>query len=107
MHQINFSGLSIHDTILQLLQIGELKEAERIKSDFKVPDKRFWWLRIITISEKYKWDDLEKFAKSKKSPIGYEPFVEVCLRQNNLHEARKYIIKCRDDRKAHWYLRAE
>uniref|UniRef100_A0A0K8U911 Vacuolar protein sorting-associated protein 16 homolog n=1 Tax=Bactrocera latifrons TaxID=174628 RepID=A0A0K8U911_BACLA len=107
VHQINFSGLSIHDTLLQLLQIGELKEAEKIKSDFKVPDKRFWWLRILTMSEKYKWDDLEKFAKSKKSPIGYEPFVEVCIMQNNLHEARKYIIKCRDDRKAHWYLRSE
>ncbi|CAD6994611.1 unnamed protein product [Ceratitis capitata] len=107
IHQITFNGLSIHDTIKQLLEIGELKEAEKIKSDFKVPDKRFWWLRIITMSEKYKWDDLEKFAKSKKSPIGYEPFVEVCLKQNNLHEARKYILKCRDDRKAHWYLRAE
>ncbi|XP_054746626.1 vacuolar protein sorting-associated protein 16 homolog isoform X2 [Anastrepha obliqua] len=107
VHQTTFNGLSIHDTLLLLLQIGELKEAEKIKSDFKVPDKRFWWLRIITMSEKYKWDDLEKFAKSKKSPIGYEPFVEVCLKQNNLLEARKYIMKCRDDRKAHWYLRAE
>ncbi|XP_067617235.1 vacuolar protein sorting-associated protein 16 homolog [Eurosta solidaginis] len=107
VHQITFNGLSIHNTILLLLQIGELKEAEKIKNDFKVPDKRFWWLRIITMSEKYKWDDLEKFSKSKKSPIGYEPFVEVCLNQNNLHEARKYILKCRDDRKAHWYLRAE
>ncbi|XP_065372038.1 vacuolar protein sorting-associated protein 16 homolog [Calliphora vicina] len=105
--QITFHGLSIHDTIEKLLELGELKEAEKIKSDFKVPDRRFWWLRILSLSSKHNWIELEKFAKSKKSPIGYEPFVEVCLKQNNLTEARKFIIKCRDDRKSHWYIRAE
>lgn len=68
---------------------------------------RFWWLRIISLSNKHNWIELEKFAKSKKSPIGYEPFVEVCLKQNNLTEARKFILKCRDDRKTYWYIRAE
>ncbi|XP_037955262.1 vacuolar protein sorting-associated protein 16 homolog [Teleopsis dalmanni] len=105
--QVGFYSMSIHDTALQLLQMGELKEAEKIKSDFKIPDRRWWWLRIQTLSEKFKWEDLEKFAKSKKSPIGYEPFVKVCLAQNNLHEARKYILRCRDDRKVHCYIRAE
>lgn len=40
--QISFSGLSIHDTIAKLLELGELKEAEKIKSDFKVPDRRYF-----------------------------------------------------------------
>ncbi|XP_075148026.1 vacuolar protein sorting 16 [Haematobia irritans] len=105
--QVTFLGLSIHETMEKLLDLGEVKEVEKIKNDFKVPDRRYWWLRIICLSNKYKWEDLEKLAKSKKSPIGYEPFVEVCLKQNNVTEARKYILKCRDDRKSHWYLRAE
>uniref|UniRef100_A0A1A9UWX3 Vacuolar protein sorting-associated protein 16 homolog n=1 Tax=Glossina austeni TaxID=7395 RepID=A0A1A9UWX3_GLOAU len=103
---IPFYRLSVHSTIEKLLELGEMKEAEKVKNDFKVPERRFWWLRIISLSNKYKWDDLEKFSKSKKSPIGYEPFVEVCLKQNNLTEARKYILKCREDRKSYWYLRA-
>ncbi|KAL7729315.1 hypothetical protein ACLKA6_008893 [Drosophila palustris] len=102
----SMNGLSIHDTMLQLLRMGDLKEAEKIKSDYKVPDRRFWWMRIITLAEKLNWVELEKFSKNKKSPIGYEPFVEVCLQQDNIQEARKYIPRCPDKRKAHWYMRA-
>ncbi|XP_017088606.2 vacuolar protein sorting-associated protein 16 homolog [Drosophila bipectinata] len=101
-----FSGLSVHDTILELLHLGQLNEAEKIRNSFKVPERRFWWLRILTLSEHQRWDELEKLAKSKKSPIGYEPFVDVCLKQANPAEARKYIQKCRDSRKVHWYIRA-
>ncbi|XP_030369960.1 vacuolar protein sorting-associated protein 16 homolog [Scaptodrosophila lebanonensis] len=104
---IPFYGMSVHDTMLQLLRMGEQKEAEKIKSDFKVPDRRYWWLRIRTLAENHKWDDLEKFSKSKKSPIGYEPFVEVCMEQENAREARKYIARCREDRKVYWYIRAK
>ncbi|XP_017122816.1 vacuolar protein sorting-associated protein 16 homolog [Drosophila elegans] len=103
----SLNGLSIHDTILELLQIGELKEAERIRNDFKVPERRFWWLRVLTLSGQHKWEELEKLAKSKKSPIGYDPFVEVCLKQDNASEARKYIPRCRDNRKGIWYMRAK
>jgi hypothetical protein len=39
------------------------------------------------------WDELEKFAKSKKSVIGYEPFVTYCMDSNNLTEAKKYFPK--------------
>ncbi|XP_017058779.1 vacuolar protein sorting-associated protein 16 homolog [Drosophila ficusphila] len=105
-YNVSFSGLSVHDTILELLQIGELKEAERLRNDFKVPERRFWWMRILMLSEQHKWDELEKLAKSKKSPIGYDPFVEVCLKQDKPSEARKYIARCRDNRKGLWFLRA-
>ncbi|XP_064535512.1 vacuolar protein sorting-associated protein 16 homolog [Drosophila montana] len=103
---VALNGLSIHDTMLQLLNVGELKEAEKIKSEFKVPDRRFWWLRILSLAEKFNWVELENFSKKKKSPIGYEPFVEVCLHQENTREARKYILRCPDKRKVYWYMRA-
>ncbi|XP_062127143.1 vacuolar protein sorting-associated protein 16 homolog [Drosophila sulfurigaster albostrigata] len=102
----SMSGLSIHDTMLQLLERGELKEAEKMKTDYKVPDRRFWWMRILTLAKKHNWTELEKFSKSKKSPIGYEPFVEVCVQQENAKEAQKYIARCPDQRKVHWYMRA-
>ena len=34
-----------------------------------------------------------KFSAEKKSPVGYEPFVTVCLDKNNLKEADRYIPK--------------
>ncbi|SPP80809.1 vacuolar protein sorting-associated protein 16 homolog [Drosophila guanche] len=105
-YNASLNGLSVHDTIEQLLRMGELKEAEKIRSDFKVPDRRFWWQRILNLAEQQKWDELEKFSKNKKSPIGYEPFVEVCLKYDNAREARKYIPRCRDNRKVLWFIRA-
>jgi len=40
-------------------------------------DFRFWWIKIKALARNKDWEGLEAFAKSKKSPIGYEPFV-VC-----------------------------
>ena len=36
---------------------------------------------------------MEKFSKSKKSVIGYEPFVNYCMDSNNVLEAKKYYLK--------------
>ena len=101
-----FYGLSIYDTLKRLLTLGDIKQAEKMKNEYKVPDRRFWWLRIQVLAENFQWDELEKFSKLKKSPIGYEPFVEVCLKQQNILEAKKYLTKCRDDKKIKWYIRA-
>ena len=46
------------------------------------------------------------FLSKKKPPVGFEPFVEVCLNARNVNEAKKYIVKCRDDKKITWYNRA-
>lgn len=36
---------------------------------------RWWWLKLKVLVELKDWEGLDAFAKSKKSPIGYEPFV--------------------------------
>lgn len=99
-------GMTIHDTIRELLNVGDLKMAEKIKNEYKVPDRRFWWLRIQAMAEKSLWPELEKFSKAKKSPIGYEPFVEVCLQHHKVDEAKKYLPKCRDELKTKWFIKA-
>lgn len=35
---------------------------------------RFWWVRIKALAEQRDWNELEKFSRSKKSPIGYEVY---------------------------------
>ncbi|EAT37446.1 AAEL010559-PA [Aedes aegypti] len=105
-YQKRLYGLPLHETIRQLLLLGDIKYADRLKSEFKVPERRYWWLRISVLSQQFQWDELEKFAKSKKSPIGYEPFVEVCLKQSNLEQAKKYLPRCSEENKFNWYLKA-
>lgn len=36
---------------------------------------RWWWIKLKALVELKDWEGLDAFAKSKKSPIGYEPFV--------------------------------
>ncbi|KAL6073866.1 Vacuolar protein sorting-associated protein 16 [Balamuthia mandrillaris] len=88
-----YVGLSVTDTIYKLVVTGNSKKASKIKADFKVPDKRFWWVKIRALAAIKDWGQLALFAKEKKSPIGYRPFVEVCMAQNAPNEAALYIDK--------------
>lgn len=101
-----FYGQSLHDTVKELLTLGDIKAAEKIRNDHKMSDKHYWYLRVEILGSTYQWEELEKFSKSKKSPIGYEQFVQVCLKARNVNEAKKYIMKCREDRRITWFNRA-
>lgn len=39
-NKVSFAGLSVNDTIRRCITSGMSKRADRIKSDWKVPDKR-------------------------------------------------------------------
>ncbi|KAM4601744.1 vacuolar protein sorting-associated protein 16 homolog [Polymixia lowei] len=97
-------GLSLQATMEALLSSGLHKQAEQLYRDFRVPDKRYWWLKLRSLAEKEEWEELEKFAKSKKSPIGYLPFVEVCIKRHNKYEAKKYVSKVTPEQKVKAHL---
>lgn len=40
------------------------------------------------------FDGLDAFAKSKRSPIGYEPFVEYLVDQGYSKQAASFVPKC-------------
>ncbi|KAK9907253.1 hypothetical protein WJX75_000093 [Coccomyxa subellipsoidea] len=68
-------GLSLADTLRQCVRLGNHRAAARLRADFKVSDRRFWWLKLKTLAAAKDWEGLEVFAREKKSPIGIEPFV--------------------------------
>ncbi|XP_011699104.1 PREDICTED: vacuolar protein sorting-associated protein 16 homolog [Wasmannia auropunctata] len=98
-------GKPLHDTVKILLLRNELKLADKLRSEYKIPDRRYWWLKIQCLAEQGLWNDLEKFSKSKKSPIGYEPFIDECLKYNEKLEARKYLAKVKDDLKVKYLVK--
>ncbi|XP_037091632.1 vacuolar protein sorting-associated protein 16 homolog [Pollicipes pollicipes] len=100
-----YVGLSLHDTISRLILYGELKLADSLRAEYKISDKRFWWTKLLALAEASQWVELEQFAKSKKSPVGYEPFVDACMEHGNLHEAKKYLARVADDKKVKYYAK--
>ncbi len=67
-----FTGLSINETMYMLIRSGYGKRAAKMQSDFKVPEKTYWWLRLRALVAKRDWGELEESSKIRKSPIGWE-----------------------------------
>lgn len=67
-----FLGLSLNETVYRLIRAGYGKKAQKLQSEFKMPEKTFWWLRLRAMVAKRDWGELEEIAKIKKSPIGWE-----------------------------------
>ncbi|ETE56711.1 hypothetical protein L345_17577, partial [Ophiophagus hannah] len=65
---------------------------------------RFWWLKISALAEQGAWEDLEKFSKSKKSPIGYLPFAEISMKYGSPSEAKKYAARVTPEQKVKAFL---
>jgi len=88
-----FTGLSLHSTISLLLMEKEAKLAEKLKTEFKVPERRWYWLRLRAYGQSGEWGELLALAKSKKSsPIGsFTPFLDICLQQGERGQAAKYL----------------
>lgn len=66
-----FVGLSVNETIRQCIVAGMKKQADKVKAEFKVPDKRFWYVKMKALVEIRDWEGLASWA-GKKSPIGFE-----------------------------------
>lgn len=90
----DFTGLSVNETIFKLVRLGYTSRVKKMQSEFKVPDKTFWWIRLRALVAKRDWNDLEEISKSRKSPIGWEPFFNLILAAGNPKLAAIFIPKC-------------
>ncbi|OVA07247.1 Vps16 [Macleaya cordata] len=96
--QAIFVDSSISDTIRTCIVLGNHRAAMKVRSEFKVSEKRWYWLKVFALATIRDWDALEKFSKEKRPPIGYRPFVEACVDADEKSEALKYIPKLSDPR---------
>ncbi|CAH7689798.1 hypothetical protein PPACK8108_LOCUS24939 [Phakopsora pachyrhizi] len=62
---------SLNETIRQCIKLGLRKKADRLKVNFKVPDKHFWCLKMKALIGLRDWKSLEAWAGNKSS-IGFE-----------------------------------
>ncbi|KAE8213269.1 hypothetical protein CF327_g3186 [Tilletia walkeri] len=93
-----FVGLSVNETIRQCLLNGMMRKAEKLRTDWKVPDKRWWQLRVDALASNRDWEGLWAFSLAKKSPIGFEPFVSRLVGMGETDEAVRYVTRCMQDK---------
>jgi vacuolar protein sorting-associated protein 16 len=121
--KIPFFGLSVNETIRTLLLNSMSKKADKLKSDFKVPEKRwestvtlsfrkdlhprlprFWHVKLQALTALGDWEGLEAFSKSKRSPIGYEVFVHHLVEKGHQREAVPYVARCDAQKRVDLYV---
>ncbi|KAA1472557.1 vacuolar assembling/sorting protein VPS16 [Dentipellis sp. KUC8613] len=105
-NKIPFFGLSVNDTITKCLVNGMAKKADKLKSDFKVPDKRFWYLKLHALTSTRDFEGLEAFSQSKRgrSPIGFEAFVRHLVEKGHQKEASSYVARCDAHKRVDLYV---
>lgn len=91
-----FVGSSLYSTLYRCIMLGHEKKSKEIREAFKVPNKRWWWIKIRAYSQSGKWDSLRRFSE-QRSPIGFQPFFDVCFEAKNNEEAFFYVLKITDE----------
>lgn len=89
-----FTGLSLNTTLLRLVTLGYGKRAAKLQSEFRVPEKTWWWLRLRGLVAKRDFGELETVSQQRKSPIGWEPFFSEILGAGNQKLAGAFVGKC-------------
>ncbi|KAH0615723.1 hypothetical protein JD844_026076 [Phrynosoma platyrhinos] len=78
---------SLHDTVYNLILEGNHKRAEQLYRDFKIPDKRFWWLKISALAEQGDWEEMEKDLNQA---------AEAAIERKSEAEMNLVLSKCND-----------
>ncbi|RAL67561.1 hypothetical protein DID88_008316 [Monilinia fructigena] len=91
----SFTGLSLNETLFKLIKLGYTSRAKKLTSDFKIPDKSTWWIRLRALVAKRDWSALEDLSKTRKSPIGWLPFYTLILNAGNQKLAGTFVEKIR------------
>ncbi|KAF5663996.1 vacuolar sorting protein [Fusarium denticulatum] len=89
-----FTGLSVNETMFKLIRLGYHGRAKKIQSEFKVPEKVAWWIRLRALVAKRDWNEIEEISKTRRSPIGWEPFYNLTLQAGNPRLASVFVPKC-------------
>ncbi len=65
---------------------------------------RFWYLKLYALTKARDFEGLDNFAKSKKSPIGYEPFVHHLVENGHRKEAAGFVARCDASKRVDLYV---
>ncbi|KAH8023314.1 hypothetical protein HPB51_011757 [Rhipicephalus microplus] len=99
-----FLDLSVHETMQRLMEIGEMKLAEELCKDFKVPEKRrYSCIRRYSYSRPQ--CDVRSIWLCFTFVVLFQPFVDICLEHRNKFEAQKYMAKVKEENKVRYLVK--
>jgi vacuolar protein sorting-associated protein 16 len=70
-----------------------LQDADKLARRFRIPDKRFWHIKVKAFADSDQWSNLKSLAESRKSPIGYAPFARAVIRGKQPESEIKFYLR--------------
>ena len=61
-------------------------------------------MKLHALTSTRDFDGLDSFARSKRSPIGYEPFVRHLVEKDHKKEAATYVPRCDAHKRVDLYV---
>lgn len=98
-------GLSLNETVRQCFVNNWPKKADKLHAAFKIPDRRWTYLKLKALTEIRDWEQLEVFAKKRPS-IGYEAFAEHLISTGNSRQSLSYIQRSDGRNRSELYVKA-
>jgi vacuolar protein sorting-associated protein 16 len=68
----SYVGLSLNETLYQLVVDQETSKGSKLQSAFRISDETFWVIKLGALVASRRFDELRTWSQTKKSPIGYE-----------------------------------
>jgi len=90
----NWTGMSVKDTIKNVLLNNDGKLANQLKKEFKFNDRFFFRLRLTCFAQQNNFDEIDQLCRAKRPPIGFDQIVKICVDHNRADEADKYLGRC-------------
>ncbi len=64
-------------------------------------------MKLHALTEIHDFEGLDTFARSKRSPIGYQPFVRHLVEKGHNKEAAAYVVRCDANKRIDLYVLCE
>ncbi|RCK55684.1 Vacuolar protein sorting-associated protein 16 [Candida viswanathii] len=101
--------------LTRMITMNQIKPAKKIVSNFQISQEKFWYLVLNTLMKRKEFDQVYEFAFGSndatvgKSPIGFEPFVELGFQTlappSHISTYIKNSVKYKYDEKVRMYVK--
>jgi len=88
-----FVDTPLNETLYHCFCFDKAAAAEQLRADFKVPEKRWWTLKVRGLAHAHAWQALWDSCPKRPPVIGYAPFAHACVEQKAYDEAARYALK--------------
>jgi len=101
-----FAGESLVDTLVKLIELGEIVEADNLHMAMKLSDKKYWRIKVRALARCDKLEELNMMATHRTSPIGYELIIEAFLKSGRNDLASPFVPRVKNpELQAEYYSR--